>query len=545
MRLTTVAAVDLGATSGRVMLARVGPETLELEQVARFPNDPVITDDGLHWDLDALYAHVLDGLATAARLAADRGERIASIGIDSWAVDYGLLDGGRLLGAPFHYRDERAARGVDAVHAAVPFAELYRQNGLQFLPFNTLYQFTVDRDSGRLAEADTALLIPDLIAWRLTGERVAEATNASTTGLLRAAVRSAGPVASDAGAPSAGRVASDAGARVSRPPAHGSRYASLVPRDATRPAEDRPAEDRPPEGRPADTTPAWNDELIERLGLPRGILPRLVTPGTRIGTLLPEIADATGLPADTPVIAVGSHDTASAVVGVPMTNPNAAYISCGTWGLVGVELDHPVVTDAARHANFTNEGGVDGRTRFLHNVMGLWLLSECLRAWAADGLRLELPGLIAEASELREPVAIFDVDDERFLAPGGMPARIAAYCAEHDLPVPHAPVTFARSILESLADAFARAVRAASELSGKPIEIVHIVGGGAHNAFLCRLTAERCGVPVLAGPVEATAIGNVLVQARALGAIEGDLESLRELVARTHPPATFAPLVLA
>ncbi|HWU47676.1 MAG TPA: rhamnulokinase family protein [Humibacter sp.] len=485
--VVTVAAVDLGATSGRVMLARVGPQTLELEQVARFPNGPVNGDDGLHWDFDGLYANVLDGLAAAGRIAAERGERIASIGIDSWAVDYGLLGDDRVLGAPFHYRDSRSAAAVDAVHAAVPFAELYRENGLQFLPFNTLYQLAVDRDSGRLAEADVLLLIPDLFAWRLTGARVAETTNASTTGLLALAKASAGRAAET-----------------------------------------------------ADDV-AWNDELIERLGLPLGILPALVSPGTRVGTLLPEIADATGLPIGTPVTAVGSHDTASAVVGVPMTNPNAAYISCGTWGLVGVELERPVVTDAARDANFTNEGGVDGRVRFLHNVMGLWLLSECLRTWTADGLPLELPRLLAEAADLRDPVAVFDVDDERFLAPGDMPARIAAYCAERDLPVPHAPVAFARSILESLADAFARAVRAASELSGKPVDVVHLVGGGAQNELLCRLTAARCGLPVLAGPVEATAIGNVLVQARAVGAIDGELERLRELVARTHPPVRYEP----
>ena len=465
----TVAAVDLGATSGRVMLGHVGPDLLRLEPVHRFANGPVTTADGLHWDATGLFRSVLAGLTEAAQ----RSSAIRSIGIDSWAVDYALLSDGRMLSEPFHYRDERNDGGVTAVHAQVPFTELYTQNGLQFLPFNTLYQFAAD--GPRLHDADSALLVPDLLAHWLTGARSAEVTNASTTGLLS--------------------------------------------RDG-----------------------GWNDELIARLGFPRGIFPRLVQPGTLLGTVLPAIAAETGLSPQTPVTAVGSHDTASAVVAVPMTTHDAAWISCGTWGLVGLELERPVLTEASREANFTNEGGVDGRVRFLHNVMGLWLLSESVRTWEREsGESIDLAALLAQAAAVSEPMPVFDADDPRFLQPGDMPARIADALTEQGSPVPRSKAEFVRSILESLADAFARAVHTASALADSPVRVVHIVGGGSLNALLCQLTADRAGLPVLAGPVEATALGNVLVQARAVGLLSGDLESMRALVAHSFEPVRYEP----
>ncbi|WP_456283578.1 rhamnulokinase [Microbacterium sp. JZ101] len=465
----TVAAVDLGATSGRVMLGHVGPDELRLEAVARFPNTPVETIDGLHWNILELYRSIVEGL----RAAAQTGD-VAAIGIDSWAVDYALLRGGRMLGTPYHYRDARTAAGVDAVHAVAPFEELYGENGLQFLAFNTLYQLAADRIAGTLDLADEALLIPDLIAYWLTGEKVAESTNASTTGLLRVGGGD------------------------------------------------------------------WNRPLAESLGIPSRLLPTLVQPGHRIGTLRDAVRTATGL--DAPVIAVGSHDTASAVAAIPMTDPDAAYISCGTWGLVGVELDAPVLTEASRAANFTNEGGVDGRVRFLHNVMGLWLLSESVRAWEREsGETIDLPALLAEAAAVEAPQPVFDANDPVFTAPGGMPDRIASWLSERGLAVPQSRAAFARCIVESLASAFADAVHAAAELSGKRVNAIHLVGGGSLNELLCQLTADRAGLPVLAGPVEATALGNVLVQARALGEISGSLEDLRELVARTTAPRRFAP----
>ncbi|WP_085369678.1 rhamnulokinase family protein [Leifsonia sp. NCR5] len=482
----TVAAVDLGATSGRVMIGRVGQDTLDLTEAARFPNTPVTLWEGdraaLHWNIPELYRNVIGGLRDA--LHAEPG--IVSVGVDAWAVDYGLLRGGVLQGIPYHYRDERTAAGVAAVHARVPSDELYRQNGLQYLPFNTLYQLAVDRAVGRLDGVDTMLLIPDLIAYWLSGERVAERTNASTTGLL-------------------------------------------------------------------GVDGAWNAALIETLGLPRGVFRPVVDAGTVLGPLLPSVrgevripdgGDGGGRGGGGPVVtAVGSHDTASAVVAVPMRSSNAAYISCGTWGLVGVELEHPVLTAAARDANFTNEGGVDGRVRFLHNVMGLWLLSESIRSWRDAGLDVDLVELLerAEALGAGVPVPVFDANDPRFLAPGDLPARIAEWCAEHGVAAPAGPVEYVRSIVESLAEAFAAAVRAAAELSGRRVDVVHIVGGGARNRLLCQLVADRCGVPVLAGPVEATAIGNVLVQARAHGLVSGSLEALRALVLRTHAPVEYAP----
>lgn len=473
MSAGTVAAVDLGATSGRVILGRVDGRagTLELDQVARFPNAPVRLASGLHWDFTGLYRDLSGGLADAFR----REPGVASVGVDSWAVDYGLLRGDRLLAEPFHYRDARNEAAVEVVHAKVPFEELYRRNGLQFLPFNTLYQLAAEQAGGWLDLADTLLLVPDLIGFQLTGAKVAERTNASTTGLV--AVASGG----------------------------------------------------------------WDDELIERLGFAASVFAPIVSPGDSLGGLRSDVTAELGAPAGTEVVAVGSHDTASAVVAVPMRAESAAYISCGTWGLVGVELEHPVTSDAAREANFTNEGGVDGRVRFLHNVMGLWLLSESVRWWERDGETVELSALLAAAASVNSEVALFDANDPRFLAPGDLPGRIAEWCREHDVPAPRSRAEFARSIIESLAEAFASAVRTASVLSTVDVETIHMVGGGALNELLCRRTAERAGIPVLAGPVEATAIGNVLVQARAQGFASGDLESLRALVAAAFAPRRYEP----
>ncbi|MFB8386711.1 rhamnulokinase family protein [Microbacterium sp. NPDC055910] len=468
MSAGAVAAVDLGATSGRVVVGRVGSDTLELTQVARFPNDPVQTSDGLHWNILGLYGSALGGLSEAFR----RDSGIRSIGVDSWAVDYALLRDGRLLGEPFHYRDGRTGRGVATVHERMPHADLFARNGLQFLPFNTLYQFAAEsRDV--LEFADTALLVPDLIGYWLTGVARAELTNASTTGLL-----------------------------------HDQR---------------------------------WDDRLRAAAGVPRGILPPLIAPGEHLGALTTAVAAAVGAPEGVPVTAVGSHDTASAVVAVPMQADAAAYISCGTWGLVGVEVERPVLSTEALAANFTNEGGVDGRVRLLHNVMGLWVLSETVRTWERSGERIDLPSLLDAAEEVSGNVPVFDVNDPRFMPPGDMPARIDAWFDEHGLTPPRSRAEYARSIVESLAQAFADASREAGRIGGVDVRTIHIVGGGALNELLCQRTADRAGLPVLAGPVEATALGNVLVQARAVGLVSGSLEALRDLVARTHAPRRYEP----
>ncbi|MET0975512.1 MAG: rhamnulokinase family protein [Leifsonia sp.] len=462
----TVAAVDLGATSGRVVLGHVGGGELRMRAIARFPNGPVDAADGLHWDVTGLSEAAIAGLAAAVH----DEPGLASVGIDSWAVDYALLRDGRMLAEPFHYRDDRTAAGVEATHRIAPFDALYARNGLQFLPFNTLYQLAAEH---RLADADTLLLVPDLLAFQLTGIPLTERTNASTTGLVD--VR----------------------------------------------------------------TGDWDDDLIARLGLPASVFTPLIDSGTRIGAVSAATAARIGSPID--VIAVGSHDTASAVVAVPMRAESAAYISCGTWGLVGVELEHPVLTEAAREANFTNEGGVDGRVRFLHNVMGLWLLSESVRTWERGGESIDLPALLAQAAAVTDAVPVFDANDPRFLSPGDMPERIAAWFGERAIPAPTSRAAIARSIIESLAQAFADAVRTASVLSGVDVETIHIVGGGALNELLCQRTADRAGIPVLAGPVEATAIGNILVQARTNGFAAGSLEDLRAVVARSFEPRRYLP----
>ncbi|MFI7483359.1 rhamnulokinase family protein [Kocuria sp. M1R5S2] len=479
-----VAAVDLGATSGRVVLGGVDDGRLRLRHVARFPNQPVRLHEGnragLHWNITELFRSLSAGLAQACREEPD----VVSIGVDSWAVDYALLRGGRMLGVPYHYRDERTAAGVEAVHARVPAQELYRRNGLQHLPFNTLFQVAADRVSGDLDLADRALLIPDLIGYWLTGQQVTEATNASTTGLLDVRARQ------------------------------------------------------------------WDAELMDRLGVPRTLFAPVVPPGAGIGALLPEVAHDLGVSQELQVTAVGSHDTASAVVAVPSTGDDSAFISSGTWSLVGVELDVPVLTPESRAANFTNEGGVDGRVRYLKNVSGLWLLSESLRSWGGPGATdaqrgTALSALIAEAADVSRPVPVFDATDDRFTAPGDMPARIADWCREHDVEPPRTRAEVVRSILESLAAAYATTIEQAERLSGRSIRTVHVVGGGSQNTLLCQLTADRTGRTVYAGPVEATAIGNVLVQARAAGIVSGSLEALRAIVAATFEPVRYEPRVLS
>jgi len=466
-----VAAVDLGATSGRVILGHVDANSVELEHVLRFPNGPVETPTGLHWNIDELYRSILAGLRTALR----REPGIRSIGVDSWAVDYSLLRDGRSLGAPFHYRDERNLAGVDAVGALIDPAELYRRNGLQFLTFNTLYQLTADRIAGRLGEADRFLLVPDLINFWLGGSEHAERTNASTTGLLD--IR----------------------------------------------------------------TGRWDSDLISRVQLPGSIFPELVDAGTPLGGLSSHVMAELGGGERITLSTVGSHDTASAVVAIPASGHDFAYISCGTWGLVGVELEAPVLTEASRAANFTNEGGVDGRIRYLHNVMGLWLLSESVRTWDSEGTATPLPTLLQEAAAVTVAVPVFDTNDPRFLSPGDIPARIAEWCVERGFAALQTRPEFVRSILESLAEAFARAVETASALTSKPVTVIHIVAGGSQNELLCQLTANRSGREVIAGPVEATAIGNILIQARTNGLIAGDLDSLRSIVRRSTSTKTYRP----
>ncbi len=460
-----VAAVDLGASGGRVIAGRVSRDGVELHEVSRFANEPVRAGGTLHWDILRLYADVTAGLRHAAG-----GYPLASAGIDSWAIDYGLLDAtGALIGNPVHYRDARTNR----VAAGVPAGELYATTGIQYLPFNTIYQLRAAAGTPALAAARTLLLIPDLIGYWMTGAVGAEVTNASTTALLDVSSRT------------------------------------------------------------------WATGLMKRAGIPEALFPPLRQPGDLIGPVhaAEKLDGAGGGPL--PLIAVGSHDTASAVAAVPADGPDFAYISSGTWSLVGMELGAPVLSEASRAANFTNEAGVDGTVRYLRNVSGLWLLQECQRHWgAAAGTVDSLLRAAARAEPLR---FVIDADDPAFLPPGDMPGRIAAWLRERGQPAPASPAEFTRCILDSLAIAYRRALSDAQALSGRHADVVHIVGGGSRNDLLCQLTADAVGLPVLAGPAEATALGNVLVQGRALGAVQGSLAELRALLRACAEPRRFAP----
>lgn len=474
-------AVDLGATSGRVMLGVLDGGRVELVECGRFANGPVDSGAGLRWDVEALWAGVLDGLRAAGTLAARTGVEVRGVGVDSWAIDHGLLArDGELVADPWCYRDPRTEGVAERVYEHVPFDRHYAVNGLQHLPFTTEFQLVAGADGGpgaaEWAHADRLLLVPDLITYRLTGRQVAEVTNASTTGLLDVRTR------------------------------------------------------------------AWSDELLTLLGTRypplarlRGLLPDLVEPGTAVGPLTDAVRAATGL-GPVPVFAVASHDTASAVVGTPLPDDgSAAYISSGTWSLVGVELPGPVLTAAGRAANFTNELGVDGTVRYLRNVMGLWILDECVREWTVDAARgdgppVDLTELLDAAAAEPDGRCLLTVDGDEFLAPGDMPARVRAAIDRSGADVPGTRAALARVVLDSLAEAYARVVRQAGELAGTEVRAVHVVGGGSQNDLLNRLTARATGLPVVAGPAEATALGNVLVQARASGAGPRTLAGLREVV---------------
>jgi sugar (pentulose or hexulose) kinase len=455
-----VAAVDLGASGGRVMAGRVSGAEVSLHEVHRFGNQPVTAGGTLYWDILRLYADVRHGLDAAAREFP-----LASAGIDSWGMDYGLRDSaGALLGNPVHYRDVRTDGAAARVLAAVSAADLYAATGIQHLPFNTIYQLAV---TPMLPHATTMLLIPDLLAYWLTGAAGAEVTNASTTSLLDVRTRT------------------------------------------------------------------WATGVIEQAGLPPRIFPPLRQPGEVIGSFpLPNDPCSSA-----PLIAVGSHDTASAVVAVPAAGPHFAYISSGTWSLAGMEVPAPVLTEASRQANFTNEASVDGTIRYLRNVMGLWLLQESLRRWPGASLG----ALLAEAARTPALRFVINPDDPVFLPPGDMPARIGSWLSGRGETVPETPAETVRCILDSLALAYRRAIMQVQALSGRHADVVHIVGGGARNELLCQLTADATGVPVTAGPAEATALGNVLVQARALGAAPGDLAGMRAVLRSSQPLRRYAP----
>ena len=467
----TFLAIDLGAESGRALLGRFDGERVVLEEVHRFPNVPVRVTDGLHWDALRLVGCVYRSLSKAAREA----EQIESVGIDSWGIDFALLDrDGALVSNPYHHRDPRTEGMVERAFEQVPKEEIYERTGIQFMRINTLYQLLALEDSPMWDVADTLLLIPDLMNYWLTGEKTCEFTNATTTQLY----------------------------------------------------------DLHTEG--------WAEDLLQRMSFPARIFPKIVPPGTELGLLLPEVAEEAGLDAETPVVAVASHDTASAVVAVPAEGADFAYISSGTWSLVGVETPQPVVTPEAMDANFTNEGGFGGRTRFLKNVMGLWLLQECQRIWAREGQDYSYEELTRLAEDAPAFGPLVDPDHHEFLSPGDMPSRIRRFCEATGQETPEEPGEIARCVFESLAMKYRWVVEQAGKITGQRVEAIHVVGGGSQNSLLCQLTADATQLPVLAGPVEATALGNVMVQAYSRGHVNS-LEEIRTVVRRSTEVSRYEP----
>jgi len=475
---TDYLALDLGAESGRGMLGRFDGERLTLEEVHRFPNGPVRMLDTLHWDVPRLF----DEMKTALRKAATGHPGLDGVGVDTWGVDFGLVGRGEtLLGNPVHYRDARTDGMIEAAARLVPLERIYEITGLQFLPINTAYQLLGMKAAGSplLEMAETLLMMPDLFGWLLTGRRAGERTDASTTQLLD-------------------------------------------PRSG-----------------------AWSDELCDGLGLPRSILPEIIEPGTELGPLRRSVADELGIGKPPTILVPGTHDTASAVAAVPTRGtgsnpPDWCYISSGTWSLLGVEIPRPVINEATRHANFTNEGGVGGTTRLLKNIMGLWLVQECRRTWARSGREFSYDDLIARARAAKPFATLVEPDDPSFLAPGDMPSRLAAFAARTGQPGPADEGAFVRCALESLALKYRRTIRRIEQILGTTIRAVHVVGGGCRNALLCQFTADACGIPVHAGPVEATAAGNVLLQAMARGKI-ATLADARAIVAASFPVETYEP----
>lgn len=472
MKTRAVAAVDLGAESGRVMLARFDGRAVALEEAYRFPNRPVRVRGHLFWDVLDLWREVQAGLRRAKTLAGT----LASVGVDTWGVDYALVDQqGLLVGQPWHYRDQRTTSMLEQLERSIGRSAIYTTTGIQFMPINTLYQLAAHArgQPEQLQVAHRLLLMPDLLHCWLSGEQVAEFTNATTTQLVDANTRN------------------------------------------------------------------WAPELVAAAGVPERLLPPIVQPGTILGPVLPELVGVLG--AEAQVVLPATHDTGSAVAGIPVAQKgNWAYISSGTWSLVGLELARPLITEEGMHANFTNEGGILGTTRFLKNVMGLWLLQSCQRAWEVAGHPQPIEQLLAAAVIQPAFAALFDPDDPGFLAPGDMPGAINAWLVAHGQAPYSSPAAFARGICESLVLRSWQVLQTAERLAGQSVEVLHVVGGGSQNNLMNQWLADATGVPVVAGPAETTALGNALMQLVALGEL-ATLEELRAVAVRSSTTRRFEP----
>jgi rhamnulokinase len=465
-------ALDLGAESGRAMLAHVGGHKVEISELHRFKNTPVQLPTGLYWDTLNLFHQICEGI----RVAAKSVDRLDGIGVDTWGVDFGLLDaGGELIENPRHYRDTRTYGAPEEVFESVPRAEIFRHTGIQFMNINSLYQlYVLQRDSPRLLElASKLLFMPDLFNYFLTGAFVSERTIAST-----------------------------------------SQFYNPVKK-------------------------CFATDMLRKIGIQASFLPELIDAGTELGPVLPYVADCCGLQQDAVVYATGSHDTASAVAAVPASPAeNWCYISSGTWSLMGVESDEPIIGNESLDANLTNEAGVGGRIRFLKNIPGMWVLEECRRAWAKEGHEISYEQLMAEAATAKPTATVLDLDE--FSSPGDHPRRIREYCGKTGQQAPEDPGSTCRVILQTLAARYKETVELLERLTGKQIPVIHIVGGGSRNRLLNQLAADTTGRRVIAGPAEATAIGNALTQALGAGDI-ASIEELRAIVRHSFEVEEFTP----
>ncbi len=469
-------AIDLGAESGRVMAGLFDGSRVRLDELHRFPNGPVSIAETLRWDVLRLWSEIQTGLSIAA---AKYGNNIISLGVDTWGVDFVLLSKScEILGQPYHYRDARTRGVMEQTFQRVPRAEIFFQTGLQFMELNSLYQMVaMARESGPLlALADRFLLIPDFFHWLLSGSRVVEFTNATTSQMFHPTSRN------------------------------------------------------------------WSFDLLRRLELPTPLFGDVVTPGTKLGRLRDDVARRTGLPR-VEVVTPTTHDTAAAVVAVPTEKTGSAtwaFISSGTWSLMGLELPHAILSQRALELNVTNEGGIDGTYRLLKNIMGLWLVQECRRSFERQGLSCDYSQLAQAARDAKPFLAFVDPDDQAFLAPTDMPQAIATWCRSSRQEVPESAGAIIRCALESLALKYRMVMGWLEELSGVRIEVIHIVGGGTQNELLNQFTSNATGRQVLTGPIEATAFGNILVQARTAGAV-GSLSQIRQVVRNSCSVQRYEP----
>ncbi|MEK7448556.1 MAG: rhamnulokinase [Planctomycetota bacterium] len=474
MKMPHFLAFDLGAESGRAVLGTLTGRRLTIKELNRFPNGMLNINGRWHWNIFRLYEEIKHSLKIAAGLPKIKSNGFASLGLDTWGVDFALLDRqGNFLGLPFAYRDNRTNGMMEKFFKLVPRQHVYQLTGIQFLQFNTLFQLfaLVKQKSPLLKSARDLLFIPDIFNYLLTGQKKTEFSFATTSQLYN-------PQKKD-----------------------------------------------------------WDEELFKNLGISRSIMQKIILPGSVIGNLTGEIFRETGFP-EVPVIAPASHDTGSAVAAVPSEGEEWAYLSSGTWSLMGVETKKPVLTKQALDFNFTNEGGVGGTFRFLKNITGLWILQQCRQSWTKRKLNYqELAGQAASAPPFK---ALINPDQPEFLNPPDMPEAMAQFCRQTKQPVPKSPAEITRCILESLALKYRTVLDQLRKIYPKPIKVIHIIGGGVKNSLLCQFTADATGLPVLAGPAEATAIGNIMVQAMGLGYVNS-LSEARAIIKHSFTSTRYEP----